>query len=76
MEEASKLPATQVYAAGVAVGTGGCLVTAGGRVLGVTGRGGSIDEARSRAYQGAQAISWPGVTRRGDIAASVVGARQ
>jgi phosphoribosylamine--glycine ligase len=44
------------------------VVTAGGRVLGVTGQGGSIDEARRRAYAGVGAISWPGAQARTDIA--------
>ena len=44
------------------------MVTAGGRVLGVTGIGASLDEARGRAYQGVAAISWPGMQVRTDIA--------
>jgi phosphoribosylamine--glycine ligase len=44
------------------------VITAGGRVLGVTGVGRSIAEARDRAYAGTAAISWPGVQVRTDIA--------
>jgi phosphoribosylamine--glycine ligase len=44
------------------------LVTAGGRVLTVTGLGGTFAEARARAYAGVAAISFEGAQHRGDIA--------
>jgi phosphoribosylamine--glycine ligase len=47
---------------------GGGLVTAGGRVLGVTGLGPSLAEARRRAYAGVEAIRWDGAQHRTDIA--------
>ncbi len=50
----------------------GRLVTAGGRVLGVTGVGRDIDEARRRAYAGMEGISWPGMQVRTDIAGDVL----
>jgi phosphoribosylamine--glycine ligase len=43
------------------------LVTAGGRVLGVTAVGGNLDEARSHAYAGIERIAWPGMHFRKDI---------
>jgi phosphoribosylamine---glycine ligase len=43
------------------------LVTAGGRVLGVTAVGSNLDEARSRAYAGIDRIAWPGMHFRKDI---------
>ncbi len=46
----------------------GAVVTSGGRVLGVTGLGSSLDEARTRAYRGVAAIAWPGAHVRSDIA--------
>ncbi|MDQ2726197.1 MAG: hypothetical protein M3Y36_11995, partial [Actinomycetota bacterium] len=46
------------------------LVTAGGRVLGVTATAASLDAARDRAYQAVSSISWPAMTYRGDIAAA------
>ena len=49
------------------VGTA-AVVTAGGRVLGVTALAPTIGEARSRAYRGVRAISWPGSHARTDIA--------
>ena len=45
------------------------MVANGGRVLGITGIGGSIQEARARAYDAIGKIDWPeGICRR-DIAA-------
>ena len=50
----------------------GRLVSAGGRVLNVTGTGASIEEARERAYAGAALIDVPGAQLRRDIAAAHV----
>jgi phosphoribosylamine--glycine ligase len=47
----------------------GEFVTAGGRVLNVTGTGSSPDAARSRAYDAARRISFDGMQMRTDIAA-------
>jgi len=44
------------------------VVTTGGRVLTVTGRGDTFAEARARAYAGVAAISFPGEQHRTDIA--------
>ena len=57
-----------VFCAGVARDEGGRLVTAGGRVLNVTGFGPSVADARERAYRAASRISWPGAHYRRDIA--------
>jgi phosphoribosylamine--glycine ligase len=51
---------------------GGEIVTAGGRVLNVTGLGTSPAEARDRAYDGASRISFEGMQVRTDIAARAV----
>jgi phosphoribosylamine--glycine ligase len=48
-------------------GEPGAIVTAGGRVLGVTALGETIAAARDRAYRGVSAISWPGMQARSDI---------
>lgn len=45
----------------------GRLVTSGGRVLGVTGLGRSLAEARQRAYYGVGRIHFPGMHYRHDI---------
>jgi phosphoribosylamine--glycine ligase len=47
---------------------GNDIVTAGGRVLGVTGIGPGLAAARARAYQAARAISYEGCYLRSDIA--------
>jgi phosphoribosylamine--glycine ligase len=44
------------------------LVTNGGRILAVTGRGDSLADARAQAYAGAERISFPGARYRRDIA--------
>jgi phosphoribosylamine--glycine ligase/phosphoribosylformylglycinamidine cyclo-ligase len=46
----------------------GQLVTAGGRVLGVTATGKTLREAVDLAYKGVQCVSWEGMTYRKDIA--------
>ena len=56
----------QVFHAGTAV-HGGTLVTAGGRVLTVVGRGATFPEAISRAYAGVKAIRFDGMQYRSDI---------
>ena len=50
------------------------IVTAGGRVLGVVGRGPTLADARREAYRGAQAISFHGCHFRTDIAHRALGA--
>jgi phosphoribosylamine--glycine ligase len=41
----------------------------GGRVLSVVGKGSSVALAKERAYEGASAVSWPGLEMRTDIGA-------
>jgi phosphoribosylamine---glycine ligase len=43
------------------------ILTDGGRVLGITGRGKTLPEARINAYQTVSNIQWEGVTFRSDI---------
>ena len=57
-----------VFHAGTALADGE-LVTAGGRVLGVTALGADVDAARARAYAAARQISFEGMQMRGDIGA-------
>ncbi|MCE8521167.1 phosphoribosylamine--glycine ligase [Ruegeria pomeroyi] len=45
----------------------GAIVATGGRVLNVTARGDSLQEARERAYAMVEAIDWPGGFYRRDI---------
>lgn len=65
LEKARALPGVHVFAAGVAEG----LITAGGRVLALTGTGPTLREARSKAYEAVGVISFPGMQFRTDIAA-------
>ena len=50
---------------------GSAVVTDGGRVLTMVGRGPGMDEARARAYEGVAQIHLEGGFYRGDIAASI-----
>ncbi len=59
----------QVFMAGTARDTSGRLVTAGGRVLCVVAGGTTVAEARERAYDNVQRISFEGAHYRTDIAA-------
>ncbi|MGR3541666.1 MAG: phosphoribosylamine--glycine ligase [Hasllibacter sp.] len=56
----------QMFHAGTAA-RGGAVVSNGGRVLGATGRGTTLAEARARAYALAEAVDWPGGAFRRDI---------
>ena len=57
-----------VFCAGVARDGSERLVTAGGRVLGVTGFGPDLAAARDQAYAAVAEIHWPGEHHRSDIA--------
>lgn len=60
-----------VFHAGTAMRSGG-LVTNGGRILNVTALGPSMEEARARAYDACEKISFEGMHYRRDIAAGTV----
>jgi phosphoribosylamine---glycine ligase len=66
VEAAEKIPGVAVYHAGTAR-RDGHLITAGGRVLTVAGRGADFAEAISRAYAGVTQISFDGMQYRRDI---------
>jgi len=67
---AAEAAGAMVFSAGVAPGPDddGALVTAGGRVLAVTGSGPTVAAARDHAYRAVDLISWPGRHYRTDIA--------
>ena len=67
LEEADALPDVKVFHAGTKLEDGQVL-TAGGRVLGVTALGDTIALAKLQAYKGVKAIRWPGAWCRKDIA--------
>jgi phosphoribosylamine---glycine ligase len=71
LEEAAAIEGVEITHAGTAM-AGGEVVTAGGRVLNVTGLGPSPADARQRAYDAANLISFEGMQLRTDIAARAV----
>ncbi len=66
LEQAERLPGVRVFHAGTAE-RGGRLVTAGGRVLGVTATGADVPAAARRAYQAIASIHFDGMHYRRDI---------
>lgn len=71
LDEAATIDDLYVFHAGTAAGDGK-IVTAGGRVLGVTGLGVTVKDAIDRAYQGVAKICWEGVHFRKDIGAKAL----
>ena len=71
LDAAEAIPGVSVYHAGTAQRDGG-IVTAGGRVLTVVGRGGDFAEAIARAYAGVHKISFEGMQFRHDIGRSAL----
>ncbi|MCA9621525.1 MAG: phosphoribosylamine--glycine ligase [Myxococcales bacterium] len=69
--EAEKVEGVRVFHAGTRQ-EGPTVVTAGGRVLGVTAVADSPTRARDRAYEAVARISWAGMTYRRDIAVSAI----
>jgi len=67
LDEAAKVPNTKVFHAGTTVNEAGEIITNGGRVLGVTGLGDTVAEAKSAAYSAAKYICWDGAWCRKDI---------
>ncbi|MGI8754487.1 MAG: phosphoribosylamine--glycine ligase [Acidimicrobiales bacterium] len=69
LEAARAVEGATVWCAGVGADRDGRLVTAGGRVLDVVGRGPDAATARARAYEALAQLSWPGMHHRSDVAA-------
>lgn len=69
LDAARAVQGVELFYAGVARSDDGALRTDGGRVVAVTGRGADVAEARWRAYEAADRLSWPGIHYRHDIAA-------
>ena len=70
LDAAAAMPGVTLFHAGTARADDGRIVTAGGRVLGVTGVGPDLGTARARAYDAVARIGWPGMQCRTDIAAA------
>jgi phosphoribosylamine--glycine ligase len=67
-------PTATVFHAGTA-GQGQEIVTAGGRVLGITGRGATLADAQAAAYRTAKQITFKGCHYRHDIAYRALASR-
>jgi len=70
--DALALPGVTVYHAGTALDEQRRLVTAGGRVLSVCGRGAGLADAVSTAYRGVEKIRFDGMQLRRDIGADTL----
>ena len=68
IEEARSVEGATVHCAGVDLDSDGELITSGGRILNVSGRGPDLRTARQIAYRAAECISWAGMHMRWDIA--------
>ncbi|MBF0180404.1 MAG: phosphoribosylamine--glycine ligase [Magnetococcales bacterium] len=66
LDAAAQLPDIEVFHAGTRQ-ENGVVVTAGGRVLGVTALGHGVAEAQRLAYEAVERISWEGAQFRRDI---------
>lgn len=71
LERAAELPDVEVFHAGTKL-DGDHVVTAGGRVLGVTALGTDIADAQQRAYEAVDRISFAGAYCRRDIGAKAL----
>jgi phosphoribosylamine--glycine ligase len=72
LAEAARIDDVYVFHAGTAVKEGRC-ITNGGRVLGVTALGDSVQQAITTAYEAVNRISWKGVQFRSDIGRKALG---
>jgi phosphoribosylamine---glycine ligase len=72
LSAAARVPSVQVFHSG-STPLGNQLVTAGGRVLGVTAVAGSLEEALDRAYQAIAEIEFEGMYYRRDIGHRALG---
>jgi phosphoribosylamine--glycine ligase len=67
LEEAARVSSVQIFHAGTARADDGAFLTAGGRVLGVTATGTTLEQALARCYDSASHINWDGMHHRRDI---------
>ncbi len=67
LDSAAEVPGVVVFHAGTATAPDDTVVTAGGRVLGVTARAASLADATTLAYQAVERISFEGMQFRRDI---------
>ncbi len=72
LDAAASIEDVQVFHAGTRV-EGDRVLTAGGRVLGVTATGSTLAAATTKAYRAVDNIGWPGMQYRADIARTAGG---
>lgn len=68
IDKVKAMDGVSVYCAGTAENEAGELITAGGRIVAVAGRGKDVASARTLAYKAAELIEWDGKQNRSDIA--------
>jgi phosphoribosylamine---glycine ligase len=71
LEEAARLPDVKVFHAGTRL-ENGLVVTDGGRVLGITALGETLEDARQKAYEAVSRIHFPGMFFRKDIGSKAI----
>ncbi len=74
LNDVEKMSGVVVFHAGTKIDNDK-IITSGGRVLGVTALGGTINDAQARAYEAVKKISWDGVHYRTDIGSKALEAR-
>jgi phosphoribosylamine--glycine ligase len=75
LDAAAKVEGVTVFHAGTKRSAAGEVTASGGRVLGVSALGKSVEQARDRAYRAVDAIDWPGGFCRRDIGWRAIGRR-
>lgn len=73
LAEAANVSDTKIFHAGTAIRDDGTIISNGGRVLGVTGIGNSVSEAKLAAYTAVKCIRWDGAWCRKDISDKALG---
>ena len=72
LDDAERLDDVMIFHAGTRLDGSGRTVTAGGRVLGVTGIGHDLATARKRAYEAVSRVRFAGEHHRSDIASDAI----
>ena len=67
LAEAAQIEGVAILHAGTALGANGEILATGGRVLGITATGTTVQQAQTRAYQAIDLIHWPQGFCRRDI---------
>lgn len=75
IDDANRVADSYVFHAGTGAGEAGAIVTKGGRVLGVTSLGETIESAIERAYEATGKIDFPGMQVRRDIGRRAIARR-